>query len=68
MQLVLLAYVSSGSFISQTADPCRSLPGQRNGAEEPMAGGPTIAAMPEGELGKMIMVCSAWDVKVVKFQ
>lgn len=27
-----LAYVSDGSFISKTADPCRTFPGQRDGS------------------------------------
>ena len=28
-----LAYVSDGLFISKAADPCRSSPGQRDGAQ-----------------------------------
>ena len=54
MQLVVLAYVSSGSFISLAEDPCRTFPGQRDGAEEPK--GPTTAAMPEEGCEKTIMV------------
>ena len=40
MKLVVLAYVSNGSFISKTADPCPSFPGQNDGAEQPKTGAP----------------------------
>ena len=42
MRLVVLAYVSNGSFISKAADPCRSMPGQRECGTEakPAAGAP----------------------------
>lgn len=54
MQLVVLAYVSSGSFISLAEDPCRTSP--RPEGRSRRAQGPATAAMPEEGCEKMIMV------------
>ncbi len=67
MQLVVLAYVSTGSFISHTADPCLIDPGQSNGAGEPKAGGLNCrAAMPK-EHENMTIMYRPGKMKDVKF-
>ena len=59
MQLVVLAYVSTGSFISHTGDPCLTFPGRRDGAEKAIVGSPMCRVrVPEKMDIKMVSVYS----------